>query len=126
MTRNILQSIKIDLKSLESKARLAISKEAYQQLDHTNDYRVGISVILSDDGEISNLIELVYCVFKKNAKVNISKLNVVLEISKVLMEKGYLIFHQDDGWIICEKAVKSEEIDNEYEFLKNLMQNFEG
>ncbi len=124
--RNQKQNIKIDIKSLESEAQTAISKEAYQQLDNTNDYRIGVSVILSVDGEFSHLIELVYCVLKSKAKVDISLLNRAMEISKVLQNKGYSVYHQDDGWIICEKVIEPEMIEDEYEFFKKFCKRFRG
>jgi hypothetical protein len=48
-----------------------------------------------------------------------------LKISKVLYNRGYSVEHQDDGWVICEKVVESEELNHETKFLKALVTNFE-
>jgi hypothetical protein len=69
-------------------------------------------------------MEFLFCVLKYHSEVERKSLEMALNVSDIMMKRGYSLFHQDDGWIICEKRLEKNEIQNEIEFMRDLVIKF--
>jgi len=122
---NEKQNLKIDPSSFEEVDDIGELKEVYHQVENTEHYRIGISVVSSKDDKQMHNLEFLLCVLPRNSKVKPQLLERALWISNVLLKKGYSVIHHDDGWLIYEKQVKRREIKSEIQFLKDLVSKFE-
>ncbi len=116
---------KVNIKSLEIEATKADNNEAYQMLAQGNNFRLGLLLSLSDKDEQNFIIEFMFCVLKFHSEVEKKTLERALNVSDILIKSGYTLFHQNDGWIICEKKLEPYEIRDEIEFMMNLVKEFQ-
>jgi hypothetical protein len=113
-----------DIKSLENQAMRAVNNESYQVLASDDNYRLGLSMIITNDGELLSAIELLFCILKSHSKVEKYSLEWAVNVANILTKRNYTLYHQDDGWIICEKRLDPREILTEIEFLKDLIKMY--
>lgn len=78
------------------------SKERYQVVAEGADYRLGI-VVVGPAGHVS--IELLVCVLKEDAPLDVAVLARVLRMAEALRSRGYALAHQGDGWISCDRSI---------------------
>jgi hypothetical protein len=123
MARNTQESekVEIDLSSLESEAKGSVAGESYRQIARGDDYRIGITINRSNNGELTYSIEFLLCVLKKKSEVNPALLERALRISTDLDTRGYVPTHENDGWIIFEKTVQQDSILSEVQILFGLL-----
>lgn len=77
------------------------SKERYQVVADGADYRLGI--VVEPAGHVS--IELLVCVLKEDAPLDVAVLARALRMAEALRRRGYALAHQGDGWISCDRSV---------------------
>ncbi len=108
------------IKELAESLALSSSGEAYRMLERIDHCRVGIAAT-SVDGVPQFSIELVLEVFTPSSIIDVSKLERAVMIVKALAESGYMISHEDDGWLRCEMVSVATGIVREYERLRVLL-----
>jgi hypothetical protein len=127
MTRNGNESEGlVDLAPLVKEAAGSEYHEAFMKLESANDHRIGLTVLITVDGEVEYTMEILLCVLRSNADVDVSLLERAEVLGERLGKRGYTLFHQDDGWMLCEKNIHAEEVDDECRFVKELLNEFEG
>jgi len=109
-----------EIEALDGKARRSESKEAYLQVASGPDHRIGVTATVLPDGPVIYSIEFLKCVLGPSCVIDVPLLEEAIWISKELKRRGYEPFHQDDGWICCEKALAREDIPGECEILANI------
>ncbi len=90
------------LKRTELGDRGTESSERYQVEAEGADYRLGI-VVDELTGRWS--IELLLCVLREDAPLNIAVLARATRIAEAIRRRGYALAHQGDGWISCDKSI---------------------
>jgi uncharacterized protein YjaG (DUF416 family) len=113
-----------NFETLENATRNADNHESYQMLAHGDNFRLGLSMTISEEDELISIMEFLFCVLKYHSEVERKSLEKALNVSDIMMKRGYSLFHQDDGWIICEKRLEKNEIQNEIEFMRDLVIKF--
>ncbi len=94
--------------------------EAYRSVMRSDDYRAGV-IVMMNDGAPAFSIELLLRIFKPFSAVDSSSLERATEAVKMLSENGYLVTHEDDGWLCCRKSIKNEKVVSECESLQELL-----
>ena len=115
-----------NLKILEEEARRADNHEAYRIISQGDNFRLGISITISEEDKMVSTIEFIFSILKYHSEVEKKSLEKALKFSDTMINRGYSLFHQDDGWIICEKRLDKHEIRDEIEFMKNLVIKFKN
>jgi hypothetical protein len=110
---------------LENATRNADNHESYQMLAHGDNFRLGLSMTISEEDELISMMEFIFCVLKYHSEVEKKSLEEALNVSDIMIKRGYSLFHQDDGWIICEKRLGPNEIMDEIDFMKDLINEFQ-
>lgn len=90
------------LRSMEPGARKPESNECYQIVADGADYRLGV---VADDQTEFLTIELLVCVLREAAPLDIAVLERALRIAEALRDRSYALAHQGDGWISCDKSI---------------------
>ncbi len=106
------------LKRAEPAARGAESSERYQVVADGADYRLGV-VIGERAGHVS--IELLLCVLREDAPLDIAVLARALRIARALRGRGYALAHQGDGWISCDTSISWKGVAQECRTLLGLL-----
>jgi hypothetical protein len=114
---------RIDLPSLEEEARRSRPRESYRNFKRGEDHRIGVIVDLSQGGIPRFVIELTICVLGNRTHLDMTLLRRAGTISKVLVERGYALSHQDDGWILCERTLERDDVEDELLFLDRLIES---
>jgi hypothetical protein len=96
-------------RTIEAAERSA-NGESYEVLIRGENYRVGIAVTIREDRTSSFSIELLLRIFESFSVVDPSSLEKATGIIRVLVEREYLVAHEDDGWFCCRKFMKTEEL----------------
>jgi hypothetical protein len=116
----------LDLDALDAQARMEQSGEAYAQVSSGTDYRLGVVVTVSTDGELIHSIELLVCIFTGNSELRLPLMERGLLLTRELKERGYQLTHEDDGWVSCGKALLRGEVAAECGQLMHIIQVFKS
>lgn len=106
------------LRTTEPGARTTASNERYALVADGADYRLGV-VAGGHAGRIS--IELLVCVLREDAPLDIAVLGRALRIAEALRDRGYALAHQGDGWISCDRSISRKDAARECRTLTALL-----
>jgi hypothetical protein len=118
--------VKRDSGSLETKlpadgsGRSAMD-ESYTQVSRGEYHRVGVVSERPQAGRPALLIEFLFRLFEPGRKLEPGDMEKAMAIARALMERGYSVCFQDDGWISCERPVDGERVRYETEYLARLV-----
>jgi hypothetical protein len=113
----------VNTSDLLKQAKASEHKEAYQIMNKTANYRVGVGarLPLSPTQTSSFFIEIIVNLCPACSKVDLVFLEKALTCLKELQKNGYSLTCQDDNCISCEKLVQKENIDYEYNVASKIM-----
>lgn len=109
--------------SLTSQARLAEDYEAYYPVMKQDHFRIGIVMVAAPDAPVACRIEVLLQVLAKNARFIIADLERTNSILGFLSSRGYSLEHQDNCWILCERTVATDDIEEECKGMIALIQS---
>ena len=116
----------LDLDALDARVRKEQSGDAYAQVSGGSDYRLGVVVTVSTDGELIHSIELLVCIFTGNTELRLPLMERGIQLTRELKERGYLLTHEDDGWVSCGKKLSRDEVAAECGQLMHIIQVFKS
>ena len=116
----------LDLDVLDAAAQEMGSNEAYHLVSSGKDYRLGVVAARSPDGELVHSIELLICLFSGHTELMVPQMERVLQLTKELKDRGYLIVHEDDGWVSCSRTLIRSQICAECGALMNILMRFKA
>ena len=117
---------RLDIESLESQARGSADGEAYLQVFRLDACRVGVTATVDKSGRASFSIEVLFTTVNTGTGELLSGLNDMVEMAKRLSERGYVIDHQGDGWLIAWKRLQPGGLEAEMTHLVSLVQKGEA
>jgi hypothetical protein len=82
--------------------------EAFQILETTSEYRVGLGVRVASRVTHSFFIEIVLLLGKRGEEVNLDRLRRACNLLTTLREEGYGLLFQGDATVLCEHQFGSE------------------
>jgi hypothetical protein len=116
----------LDLEALDAVAQEMRSNEAYHLVSSGKDYRLGVVATVSPEGELFHSIELLICLFSGHTELVVPQMERVLQLTVELKQKGYLIVHEDDGWVSCGRTLIRSEVCAECGALMNILMRFKA
>ena len=113
---------KIDINSLQEKAKKSESKEAFTVLARTQGYRVGVGARLKAPANPIFFVEIIASLCPHPRIVDINLLEKNLHVLKQLTERGYVLTCDEDGTVSCELAVPSKNLAAECEAANSIIE----
>ena len=83
----------------------------------TRNYKLGIVVKKNINNHLCYTLELLLSVLHDISEVDVEHLEKASKMTHKLVLRDYLLHHQGDGWILCEKALAHSQILSECSFL---------
>ncbi len=117
---NLITDKRIDTTALAQEANASTSKEAYQLLEKTLAYRIGVGARANSPSS-SFFVEIVINLSIENGAVDLSRLERILACLKALKSSGYSLTYDAGGWISCETSNAVEDPNEEYCKIKTLI-----
>ena len=111
----------IDADGLLEIAKKSTDKEFYQVMHKTQAYRIGIGARASPPGA-SFFIEVIVNLSDETKKVNLAKLENITRFLRILQTRKYALNYEDDNCIQCETTKASRDLNEEYYFIKTLLE----
>ncbi len=112
----------IDVDSLTSQARLAEDHEAYYPLAKQEHFRIGIVVIAAPDVPVAFRIEVLLQILAKNSRPRIADLERMNNTLAILSRRGYSLEHHDNCWVLCERTMSADDIEEEWKGVMAIIQ----
>jgi hypothetical protein len=103
------------LDTLTSQARSAEDHEAYHLVAKQEDFRIGLVAIAAPNAPAALRVEVLLQVLAKNARPRIADLGRMKSILDILSKRGYSLEHHDSCWVLCERTVAADEVEEECE-----------
>jgi hypothetical protein len=113
----------IDTTELIKKARDASDKETYRPLQKTPLYRIGVGARVPPPNAPSFFVEIIVALSDKTKKVDLPRLEKILEFLKKLQAKNYTLQYENDNCISCETEIEQKNLNQEYDSIKILTKN---
>ena len=110
-------SRKLDPKKLEKEIEDAKFSERLVIVRRTHDYKLGIVVKKDINGHLIYTLELLLSALHNTSEVNVELLEMTSQMARKLAKTDYSLYHQGDGWILCEKSLEYSQILSECIFL---------
>lgn len=113
--------MRINTNALLKEAESSEHKEAYQTLDKTQNFRIGIGVRLTPPNPPSFFIEVLIHLYSNSDAFDLKQMESSLTCLKELQARNYILTHQDDNCFSCEKVTPAQNLAEEYEAVKSLL-----
>jgi hypothetical protein len=104
----------IDTESLVRKAESSKHNESYQQLWEGGGLRIGAGVRVANRGKPVFFLEAVIP-FCQGPKVDLDRMEKMLEILRELEEEGFSLTCQNDMSFNCELVIRKDDLERVYE-----------
>ncbi len=104
---------KIDTYSLQEQAKKSEDKEAFAPLARMRNCRVGVGARIECSSKPIFFIEIIANLCSGQDILNLNSLENNVRILRRLGEKGYLLTCEEDGSVLCELTVPSENLAGE-------------
>lgn len=116
---------RIDVERLEARVRESVDGEAYVQVFRLDACRIGVTAVESKPGKVSFSIEVLITAMNMGTGELLSGLNDLVSTVKLLRERGYVIAHEGDGWLIACKRLRRRNINAELDQIVSIIQKDE-
>ena len=109
---------------MEGKADAAVT-ETYRLLASGEGFRAGVATEVPADmpadmpAEAS--IEVVVRLFRTGKRLERAEMDRAMALVRELMDRGYSVYFQDDGWIACERPVGDTDAEAEARRIQGLL-----
>lgn len=113
--------VELSVNKMVESATQSANGEAYQSVMRNEHYKAGIIVTVHNGGPPLFSIELLLRIFKPFSIIDLSSLEGATEAMRLLVGRGYVIAHEDDGWLCCRKALEHEKLILECELLRKIL-----
>jgi hypothetical protein len=100
----------------------SVPEESYALVARGQNYRVGVVAERPLAGPPAHSMEFLLRLFETGQKLEPGEMEKAMAIVSELMDNGYSVCFQDDGWVCCEKPVDGERIRDEAGFLAGLVE----
>ena len=110
-----------DTAALAKQAQNSKEKEAYQQLEKTQTYRIGVGARANPPAP-SFFVEIIINLSTENGEVDLQHLEKTLKCLKALKARRYTLTYEDGNCISCETSTAIQSPHEEYLVIKALMQ----
>jgi hypothetical protein len=114
----------LSVESMIEAARRSANGESFQTVMRDEDFRAGIIATLQAGRPPLVSIELLLRIFESFSAVDAASLEKATRILRRLIEEGYMVAHEDDGWFCCRKLIKSEETMAECDSLHEILDGY--
>jgi hypothetical protein len=115
-----------DLDALDAQAKKEQSDEAYHLVSSGNDHRLGVVATVSPEGETIHSIELLVCMFSGHTELRLTLMERAMQLARELKHRGYLLLHEDDGWVSCGRTLPRSEVVPECGALMDVIMAFKA
>jgi hypothetical protein len=115
---------KINTEQLDEIARGSDDGEGYFVIARGDGFKIGLVARIEQEHEISYSVEFLVRVLERNHTIDSPHIEKVMKITEELIERGYTLTSQDDGWIYAECNIIPDSIDNEKGFLLSLLDRY--
>jgi hypothetical protein len=117
-------SKQVNAKDLLMQAKASEHKEAYQLVNKTVNYRVGIGarIPLSPTQPPTFFVEVIINMCPACSKVDLAVLERALVCLKTLEQNGYTLTSQDSNSILCEKPATEQTLQEDLEEAKGIVE----
>lgn len=116
------QTISID--QLEKLARESDYREGYLVLVKGDGFRIGLIARIDQANDIYHSIEFLVRVLEQNHPINPHHIEKFKILTEELIDRGYILTSQDDGWIYAESIINVDSIDDEKGFVLALLDRY--
>jgi hypothetical protein len=106
-----------DLETLEKELGESENNERLVLVRRTKDYKLGVVVNKDINRHLSFTLELLLSALHNTSEVDVELLEKTSQIAHKLTRRDYSLYHQGDGWILCEKSLAHSDILSECSFL---------
>jgi hypothetical protein len=110
----------IDAKELLEMAKKNVDKESYRVMHKTQVYRIGVGARAALP-DVTFFIEVIVNMSNESKKVDVAKLENILNILRILQIKDYSLTYEGDNYIQCETTRASQDLNEEYLSIKLLL-----
>lgn len=111
-----------DLDSLASLARSSEDHEVYRVISGGGHFRIGLVVKAAPHAAVSFRIEVLLQILARDTQPRIADLECMNRILQILNNRGYSLDHHDSCWVLCERAVTADDIEEELEVVIAIVQ----
>lgn len=116
---------RIDVKRLEARACESADGEAYVQAFRLDACRIGVTAVGNESGKVSFSIQVLITAMNMGTGEVPSELKDLVSTVKLLRERGYVIAHEGDGWLIACKRLRRRSINAELNQIVSIIQKDE-
>ncbi len=117
-----MTTTRINTKNLSEKAKASKDKEAYKLLERTLAYRIGVGSRITSSDTPTYFVEIVINLGKGDDKVDVTHLEKARICLKDLKSLNYSLTYEEGNSITCETTKTAEELNDEYQAVKQVMQ----
>jgi hypothetical protein len=115
---------KIIVEQLDVLVRGSDDDEGYQVMARGDGFKIGLVARIDQAHKISYSVEFMIRVLEHGHKIDPPHIEKILRITEELIERGYTLTSQDDGWIYAECNITLDNIDNEKVSLMALLDRY--
>jgi hypothetical protein len=120
------QTKPVNTKALIEEAKTNKYKEAYNLLEKTQIYRIGVGARGNSPSPPSFFIEVIIKLSTESGNVNLQHLKKILTSLEAMQKEGYSLTYQDDNSISCEKTISADKILQEHDAAKTILNDIKG
>jgi hypothetical protein len=123
----MVKTTALELKALIDAIDSSKDDETYKQLEKTRSYRIGVGARRDSCAEPLFFLDMLIILSDGTEEVDISRLEKIVHLLKVLQTRGYVVSYLDDtNSISCELVMPAEKIFEEYTRVKALVHSCFG
>jgi hypothetical protein len=112
-----------DLDSLAALARSSEDHEAYRAVAMSERFRIGLVANACPNTPVVFRIEVLLQILAKDTRPEVADLGRVNEVLETIAKRGYSLDHHDSCWILCEREVDVDDIEEECRAVVEIIQS---
>jgi len=86
-----------------SEGQWSDGEESYRLLARSDGFRVGLSQERGGERTVETTIEVLVRLFWTGKKLQPGDMERAAAVVRALLDRGYSVYFQEDGWIACER-----------------------
>ena len=99
----------------------AAGTESYRLLASGEGFRAGVATERPADTPAEASIEVVVRLFRTGRRLERDEMDRAMALVRELMDLGYSVYFQEDGWIACERPVRDSDAEAEARRIQGLV-----
>jgi hypothetical protein len=102
-------------------AKKSADKESYRVMHKTQLYRIGVGARVTSP-DTSFFVEIIVNLSDETKKVDLARLENITRFLRILHSRKYALNYEDDNCIQCETTKAGQDLNEEYLFIKTLLE----